>query len=113
MVRSVGRSDDWVVHGDLYENQVLFDGATLGLIDLDDLGPGDPLLDAANFCAHLLLLGTSRPAPTVLRFRDELRAAVCRRFEPIGPIWPGGRRIACCAWPPGPSGSCIPSGPAG
>ena len=74
-------SDDRVVHGDLYENQVLVDGDTVALIDLDDLGPGDPLLDAANFCAHLLLLGTSRPAPTILRYRDELRAAVCRRFD--------------------------------
>src|SRR5581483_4019125 len=35
--------DEWIVHGDLYENQVLVDGERLGLIDLDDLGPGDPL----------------------------------------------------------------------
>jgi hypothetical protein len=74
-------ADDWIVHGDLYENQILFDGDTVGLIDLDDLGPGDPLLDAANFSAHLLLLGTAHPAPTILRYRDELRAAVCRRFD--------------------------------
>ncbi|HKN92397.1 MAG TPA: phosphotransferase, partial [Acidimicrobiia bacterium] len=40
--------DDWIVHGDLYENQILVDGDTVGLIDLDDLGPRDPLLDAAN-----------------------------------------------------------------
>ena len=60
--------EQWIVHGDLYENQVLVDGESLGLIDLDDLGPGDPLLDAANFSAHLLVLGTSggpcqRPDP--------------------------------------------------
>ena len=74
-------ADGWIVHGDLYENQVLVEGDTLGLIDLDDLGPGDPLLDVANFSAHLLLLGTSRLAPTILRYRDELRAAVGRRFD--------------------------------
>jgi hypothetical protein len=74
-------ADDWIVHGDLYENQVLVDGDTVGLIDLDDLGPGDPLLDAANFSAHLLLLGTSRPAPKILRYRDEFRAGACRRFD--------------------------------
>jgi aminoglycoside phosphotransferase (APT) family kinase protein len=62
---------------------VLVDGDRLGLIDLDDLGPGDPLLDAANFSAHLFLLGASAtPAGgTILRFRDDLRAAFCRRLE--------------------------------
>jgi hypothetical protein len=76
-------SEEWIVHGDLYENQVLVDGDTLGLIDLDDLGPGDPLLDAANFSAHLLVLGTSGPpaSTVVLRYREELRAAFLRRFD--------------------------------
>ena len=72
-----------VVHGDLYENQVLVDGDSLGLIDLDDLGPGDPLLDAANFSAHLLVLGTSgSPAGSrILGYREALRAAFCRLFD--------------------------------
>jgi hypothetical protein len=75
--------EEWIVHGDLYENQVLVDGGTFGLIDLDDLGPGDPLLDAANFSAHLLILGTSgHPAAGgILRYREELRAAFCRRLD--------------------------------
>jgi aminoglycoside phosphotransferase (APT) family kinase protein len=75
--------DDRVVHGDLYENQVLVDGETFGLIDLDDLGPGDPLLDAANFSAHLLLLATSGTGPgrLVHRYRDDLRAAFARRLD--------------------------------
>ncbi|HYH50342.1 MAG TPA: hypothetical protein VEG38_12425 [Acidimicrobiia bacterium] len=75
--------DEWLVHGDLYENQILVDGQTLGLLDVDDLGPGDPLLDAANFSAHLLLLGTSGipAAATVLGYRDELRAAYCRQLD--------------------------------
>jgi len=75
--------DDRIVHGDLYENQVLVDGETLSLLDLDDLGPGDPLLDAATFSAHLLLLGTSGApaAATILRYREELRAAFCHRLD--------------------------------
>jgi hypothetical protein len=75
--------DEWIVHGDLYESQVLVDGEAFGLIDLDDLGPGDPLLDAANFSAHLLVLGASGPpgGRVILRYRDELRAAFCRRLE--------------------------------
>jgi aminoglycoside phosphotransferase (APT) family kinase protein len=75
-------AEEWVVHGDLYESQVLVDGETLGLIDLDDLGPGDPLLDGANFSAHLLLLGTSGPAGNLtLRYREELRVAFLRTFD--------------------------------
>jgi hypothetical protein len=75
--------DDRIVHGDLYENQVFVDGDRLGLVDLDDVGPGDPLLDAANFTAHLLLRGTSGPPAggLILRYREELRAAFCHRFD--------------------------------
>lgn len=76
-------ADDWVVHGDLYENQVLVDADRLTLIDLDDVGPGDPLLDAANFSAHLLLLATSgAPAAAVIRrYRAELQVASARAFD--------------------------------
>lgn len=50
------------VHGDLYEGQVFVgDRSGLGLIDLDDAGPGDPLLDAANLLAHLSVLSASAP----------------------------------------------------
>lgn len=75
--------EEWIVHGDLYENQVLVHGDSLGLIDLDDLGPGDPLLDAANFSAHLLVLGASGSlgAAVILRYREELRTAFCRILD--------------------------------
>jgi Ser/Thr protein kinase RdoA (MazF antagonist) len=78
-----GTPDEWIVHGDLYENQVLVDGDRLTLIDLDDVGPGDPLLDAANFSAHLLLLATSgTPAAAVIRrYRAELQAASARALD--------------------------------
>ena len=50
------------VHGDLYEGQVFVgERNRLGLIDLDDAGPGDPLLDAANLLAHLSVLSASAP----------------------------------------------------
>jgi Phosphotransferase enzyme family len=75
--------EEWIVHGDLYENQVFVDGQTLGLVDLDDLGPGDPLLDAANFSAHLRVLAASGPpaAAVIQGYRDELRAALLRRLD--------------------------------
>lgn len=88
--------DEWIVHGDLYESQVLVDGEAFGLIDLDDLGPGDRLLDAANFSAHLLVLGASGPpaGAMILRYRDELRAAFCRRLD-AGPADLAWREAYC------------------
>jgi hypothetical protein len=62
--REAGREPTLIrpVHGDLYEAQVyVADDFSLGLIDLDDVGSGDPAMDAANFCAHLLALALSAP----------------------------------------------------
>lgn len=67
-----------IVHGDLYEAQVFVGrGFTLGLIDLDDLGRGDPALDAANFCAHLLALALVAPsaADRLVAYRRLVRPA--------------------------------------
>lgn len=46
-----------LLHRDFYYSQVLLDGPTLALIDLDLLALGDPALDVANFAAHLAYLG--------------------------------------------------------
>jgi hypothetical protein len=109
------------VHGDLYEAQVFVDeDFSLGLIDLDDLGPGDPATDAANFCAHLLVLALSVPAaanrlaayrglvrdaflqrlgisPADLAWREALAALLLASgpFRVLDPRWPAevGRRV--------------------
>ncbi|MAT04967.1 MAG: hypothetical protein CL424_07990 [Acidimicrobiaceae bacterium] len=42
------------VHGDLHEGQVVVDDdGVIGLLDIDDVGPGDPLDDVAVLIAHL------------------------------------------------------------
>jgi hypothetical protein len=89
-------ADEWIVHGDLYENQVFVDGDSLGFVDLDDLGPGDPLLDAANFVAHLRVLAASGPpaAAVVNRYREELRTAFLRRLD-AGPADLAWREAYC------------------
>ncbi len=43
------------VHRDLHDGQLLVDGDDLGLLDLDGLAAGSPLLDVANLSAHLEL----------------------------------------------------------
>ena len=66
------------VHGDLYESQIFVkDDFSLGLIDLDDLGPGDPAMDAANLCAHLLVsaLSTQDARSRLLAYRAVVREA--------------------------------------
>jgi Phosphotransferase enzyme family len=73
-----------LVHGDLYEAQVFVrDDYSLGLIDLDDLAPGDPVLDAANFCAHLIALGVSVPQAwsRLVAYRTLVRDAFLARLD--------------------------------
>jgi hypothetical protein len=43
------------VHRDLHDQQLLWDGTRLGLIDCDTLAAGDPAGDVANVLAHLQL----------------------------------------------------------
>lgn len=76
-----------VVHGDFYDAQVLVrDDFSLGVVDVDDLGLGDPALDAANFTTHLLALAVVRPASKsrLLAYRSLAREAFMAAFE-IGP----------------------------
>jgi Phosphotransferase enzyme family len=72
------------VHGDLYEAQVFVGRRySLGLLDLDDLGPGDPALDAANFCAHLVALALVRPQARgrLMAYRSLARAEFLARLD--------------------------------
>jgi len=41
------------IHGDLYDKQILLDGACVGLVDLDRATRGDPRLDLGLLVAHL------------------------------------------------------------
>jgi len=73
-----------LVHGDLYEAQLFVDtDYTLGLIDLDDLGIGDPALDAANLTAHLVALALAAPAAStrILAYRSLVREAFLTRLD--------------------------------
>ncbi|CAN5786761.1 hypothetical protein BH20CHL3_BH20CHL3_05770 [soil metagenome] len=54
---------DWrlqPVHRDFYHDQVLCDRDRLAILDLDDAAMSEPLVDVANFRAHLVLLGAQR-----------------------------------------------------
>jgi hypothetical protein len=88
---SVARSGP-LVHGDLHEGQLFIDahGAITGLIDLDDLGPGDPLDDYAVLLGHLEYRVCTAPDPLVAR---RLRAGIASLRAPVGVrggVAPGG-----------------------
>ncbi len=73
-----------MAHNDFYDDQLLVgpDGR-LALVDLEDIGPGDPLLDVGNFLAHLRWSArfSSRSSGHCSRFHAELRDAALDRFR--------------------------------
>ncbi len=46
-----------LIHRDFYQDQVLFSGSSIYLLDFDLAAMGDPALDVGNFLAHLDELG--------------------------------------------------------
>lgn len=76
------------VHGDLHEGQLVVDprGVITGLLDIDDVGAGDPVDDLVTLAAHLrfraLVLDADAPEPRrrrLLDASDALRARSARR----------------------------------
>ena len=54
---------DGTVHGDLHEGQVIVDdGRIVGLLDIDDLGPGSTVDDWANLISRMTYRSTTVPA---------------------------------------------------
>lgn len=53
LMRRAGPFRPTGIHRDFYPDQVLIDGETVWLLDLDLYASGDPAIDVANFLAHL------------------------------------------------------------
>ena len=73
-----------VAHNDFYDDQILVlpDGRP-ALVDFEEAGPGDPMLDVGNFIAHLRWrsrFGHQNFADANASYRDELRSAAVDRF---------------------------------
>ncbi len=79
---SVERRRGRVVHGDLHESQLFCDdgGALVGLIDFDDLGPGDPLDDPAVLLGHLEYRALTTSDPSVAATLGPRIAELRRHF---------------------------------
>ncbi len=75
-----------VVHGDLHEGQlVVHQGRIVGLLDIDDAGPGDPVDDMATLLAHLAYRSVSAltPRTDLDEYAGELRDAFSTRVDPV------------------------------
>ena len=73
-----------VAHNDFYDDQILVlpDGG-MALVDFEEAGPGDPMLDVGNFTAHLRWrsrFGRKTESDGTSQYLDEFRAAALERF---------------------------------
>ena len=87
-----------IAHNDFYDDQLLVlpDGR-MALVDFEEAGPGDPMLDVGNFLAHLRWasrLGREKETGASGTFHHRFREAALDRFR-----WDAGelnRREAVC-----------------
>ncbi len=71
-----------LAHNDFYDDQMLLTPeGRLALIDFEETGPGDPLLDVGNMLAHLRWMTRFGIAPEACdRYRHQFRSAALERF---------------------------------
>lgn len=82
--RSAGRAGP-TVHGDLYDAQLFTSGRRIvGVIDLDDAGPGDPIDDRATVLGYLLV--KAMHAGPQRRSLERYAATLRRGFCTVGGI---------------------------
>ena len=88
-VRGLGPfAESWrpsgVAHNDFYDDQMLaLPDGRVALVDFEEAGPGDPMLDVGNFLAHLrwtASFGRKRRTDASTEYCDALRDASLRRF---------------------------------
>ena len=73
-----------IAHNDFYDDQMLaLPDGRIALVDFEEAGPGDPLLDVGNFLAHLrwaARFGRKREAPAAGAYHADFRQAALKRF---------------------------------
>ena len=75
------------IHGDLHEGQVIIGGGRItGLLDVDEVGPGDPLDDLATVLGHLRYRQVTAPdqavSARIAAYADALRAGFAEDVAP-------------------------------
>lgn len=83
--RTPAPAADTAIHGDLHEGQIIIDDGTIvGVLDIDDAGPGLAVDDRANVLARLIFRATTDPArrDVIERYTERLRRDSHARFDP-------------------------------
>ena len=76
---------DSTIHGDLHEAQLVVRDATIvGVLDIDDAGPGAAIDDRANLIARLLFRSAldTTGRPELAEYADRIRSMSLARFDP-------------------------------
>ncbi len=77
--------DGCTVHRDFYERQLIYDGKTMTILDLDTLARGEPCVDVGNLLAHLFL-GALRAGRSVREYPPVARLVLRRYVAQRGPV---------------------------
>ena len=74
-----------IAHNDFYDDQMLaLPDGRIALVDFEEAGPGDPLLDVGNFLAHLRWtahIGRTRKTDASGAYHEQFRTAALDRFD--------------------------------
>ncbi len=74
-----------IAHNDFYDDQILaLPDGRMALVDFEETGPGDPMLDVGNFLAHLRWrsrFGQDIETDSTTEYLDEFRSAALGRFR--------------------------------
>jgi hypothetical protein len=72
------------VHGDFYDSQVLVqDGQVVGLLDLDDVGPGERVDDLATMAGRVWTIAQTQPDPAR---REQITAYALAMLEDFSTV---------------------------
>ncbi len=80
-------TEEWrpsaLAHNDFYDDQlILTPTGRIGVVDFEETGPGDPLLDIGNMLAHMRWMSrSSRASEAFDGYRRELRSAALERYR--------------------------------
>ena len=74
-----------LAHNDFYDDQMLsLPDGRIALVDFEETGPGEPMLDVGNFLAHLRIqsgLGRDDSAAAITAYHDAFRRAALDRLN--------------------------------
>jgi Ser/Thr protein kinase RdoA (MazF antagonist) len=83
LVAPTTRAHTGTIHGDLHEGQLVVDDSEVaGLLDIDDVGEGDPLDDVGTLVGHLRFRATTSEDGRIDDYAERVRSALANGHDP-------------------------------